>query len=102
MFYSFIASDEGRSWRSERSWRNGEFCALFSKSNVTWLIGEVDDEVPDKATNKLWVTCLIPLTAAWTFKIPVKLRSASFVATATSARYSEGAEELMMMRRVYR
>jgi hypothetical protein len=33
MFYSFIASDEGRSWRSERSWRNGEFCALFSKSS---------------------------------------------------------------------
>jgi hypothetical protein len=32
MFCSLIARGEGRSWRSERSWRNDEFCALFGKS----------------------------------------------------------------------
>jgi hypothetical protein len=31
MFCSLIACGEGRSWRSEWSWRNDEFSALFSK-----------------------------------------------------------------------
>ena len=33
MFCSLVASGEGRSWRSERLWRNDKFSTLFSKSS---------------------------------------------------------------------